>query len=71
MTPSGQERAALTKIPVNAVLTPVVQSVQVNLFVKKMNWNFRILLCCVKYSHDNGALLTPDALGGVFCLHIS
>lgn len=35
-----------------------------------MNRNFRILLCSVKYSHDNGALLTPDALGGVFCLHI-
>lgn len=24
----------------------------------------------MKYSHDYRALLTPDALGGVFCLHI-
>lgn len=24
----------------------------------------------MKYSHDNGTLLTPDALGGVFCLHV-
>lgn len=37
---------------------------------KKMNWNVRIVLFSLKYSHDNGAFLTPDALGGVFCLHI-
>lgn len=36
---------------------------------KKVKRNFRVPLLIVKYSHDNRALLSPYALGGVFRLH--
>lgn len=56
----------MTKITLNAV-SHFCFTVSTSEFICFRNW---ILLRNVIYSHDNGALLSPDALGGVFCLHV-